>query len=100
MAASAEHLFARALAGGATASGQASWGLVPGARADALMVDRSEDALLGLPPSHTLDALLFSSPGKSWRNVLVAGRWLIRDGVHPKAAAVAQRFAATMHALG
>jgi len=100
VAASAEHLFARALAGGATASGQASWGLVPGARADALMVDRSEDALLGLPPSHTLDALLFSSPGKSWRNVLVAGRSLIRDGVHPKAAAVAQRFAATMHALG
>ena len=100
VAASAEHLFARALAGGATASGQASWGLVPGARADALMVDRSEDALLGLPPSHTLDALLFSSPGNSWRNVLVAGRWLIRDGVHPKAAAVAQRFAATMHALG
>ncbi len=63
-------------------AGQPSWGLVPGARADALVVDRSEDALLGLPPSHTLDALLFSSPGRSWRDVLVAGRWVIRDGVH------------------
>ena len=62
--------------------------------------DRGEDALLGLPPSHTLDALLFSSPGRSWRDVLVAGRWVIRDGVHAKAAAVAERFTTTMHALG
>ena len=98
--ASAERLFARTLAGSAAAAGVPSWGLVPGARADALVVDRHEDALLGLPPSHTLDALLFSSPGRSWRNVLVAGRWVIRDGVHAEAATIADRFAATMHALG
>ena len=73
---------------------------MPGARADALVVDRDEDALLGLPPSHTLDALLFSSPGRRWRDVLVAGRWVIRDRVHAAAPAIAERFAATMHALG
>jgi formimidoylglutamate deiminase len=100
MAASAERLFGRTLAGSAAAAGLPSWGLVPGARADALVVDRQEDALLGLPPSHTLDALLFSSPGRGWRDVLVAGRWAIRDGVHARAAAIAERFTATMHALG
>ena len=98
--ASAERLFARTLAGSAAAAGEARWGLVPGARADALVVDSQEDALLGLPPSHTLDALLFSSPGRSWRDVLVAGRWVVRDGVHAPAAAIAGRFAATMQALG
>jgi formimidoylglutamate deiminase len=73
---------------------------VPGARADALVVDASEDALLGVPPSHALDALVFSSPGRSWRDVMVAGRWVVRDGVHAQAEAIAGRFAATMHALG
>ena len=99
MAASAERLFSRTLAGCAAAAGVPTWGLVPGARADALVVDRHEDALLGLPASHTLDALLFSSPGRSWRNVLVAGRWVIRDGTHARAAVIGERFTATMHAL-
>ena len=99
-AASAEHLFGRVLAGSAAAMGAERWGLVPGARADALVVDVREDALLGVPPSHTLDALVFSGPARSWRDVMVAGRWIVRDGVHPQAAAIAARFAATMHALG
>ena len=80
--------------------GRIALGPRAGARADALVVDRDEDALLGLPPSHTLDALVFSSPGRSWRDVLVAGRWVIRDRVHAGAPAIAERFAATMHALG
>ena len=61
--ATAERLFARSLAGSAAAAGALRWGLVPGARADALVVDRSEDALLGLPPSHALDGLIFPAPG-------------------------------------
>ena len=97
---SAEHLFARVLAGSAAAAGASAWGLVAGARADALLVDPGEDALLGLPPSHALDALVFSSPGRSWRDVMVAGRWVIRDRVHVRAAPIAARFATTLSALG
>ncbi len=96
----AQHLFARTLGGGAAAAGEPAWGLVAGARADALLVDRHEDALLGLPPHLTLDALLFSSPGRAWRDVMVAGHWVVRDGVHAEAEAIAQRFTSTMHALG
>ena len=31
---------------------------------------------------------------------MVAGRWVIRDGVHTGAQAIGARFAAAMHALG
>ena len=51
-------------------------------------------------PSTPLDALVFSGPGAPWRDVMVAGRWVIRGGVHPRAEAIAARFAAAMHALG
>ena len=100
IASSAERLFGRVLAGSAGAAGEACWGLVPGARADALAIDASEAALLGLPATHALDALVFSSPGGPWRDVMVAGRWVVRDGRHAQAEAIAARFAATMHALG
>jgi hypothetical protein len=32
--------------------------------------------------------------------VLVAGRWVIRDGIHARATTIAERFAATMRELG
>ncbi len=100
MASTAERLFSRASDGGAAAMGEAAWGLVVGARADALVVDVREDALLGLASDLTLDALLFSSPGSPWRDVLVAGHWVIRDHRHAQAEAIARRFEAAMHELG
>ncbi len=75
----AERLFGLVARSGAAASGEPLWGLVKGARADALVADRREPALLGVPASNTLDALVFSSPARPWRDVMVAGRWVIRD---------------------
>jgi len=72
---------------------------VAGARADALVVDRSDPALRGSDARRTLDALVFSSPTLPWRDVLVAGRWRIRAGRHPAAAAIARRYDAAMVAL-
>ena len=95
----AERLFDRVVEGGAAAAGESAWGLVVGARADGLVVDAQEDALLGLPPGLTLDALLFSSPGQPWRDVMVAGRWVIRAHRHAHAESIAHRFAAAMHEL-
>ena len=71
----AQRLFERALAGGAAAAGLGSWGLQVGARADALVADAGCGALLGIPASRQLDALVFSSPARPWQQVLVAGRW-------------------------
>jgi len=100
IASSAERLASRLLAGGAAAAGQPAWGLVAGARADALVVDPGADAMLGVAPERSLDALVFSSPSAPWRDVMVAGRWVIRDGVHAEARSIGERFAAAMRELG
>lgn len=95
----AARLFKLAQQAGARAGGFTHWGLVPGARADALVVDVASPNLLGIPASHTLDALVFSSPGRPWRDVMVAGRWVIADHRHAGAAEIANRFAGTMNTL-
>jgi diguanylate cyclase (GGDEF)-like protein len=73
--ATAARLFERALGAGGTAAGFKSWGLQVGARADLLVIDTQDAALLGIPAERLLDALVFSSPGQPFRDVLVAGRW-------------------------
>ncbi len=94
----AQRLLSLALQGGA-AAGEARWGLARGARADALVVDSRDDAVLGIPDSHLLDALVFSSPARPWRDVMVAGRWVIRDQEHQHATAIAQRFEVAMRSV-
>ncbi|MEE8615451.1 MAG: formimidoylglutamate deiminase, partial [Roseateles sp.] len=71
---SAARLFDAAVAGGAPAAGLARWGLVAGARADALVLNRDADALRGLPDDHLLDAVVFGSTGSPWQSVWVSGR--------------------------
>jgi len=95
--ATAQRLFNVSLAGGAAAAGLTSWGLEAGARADLLVVNTEEDSLLGLPDEHLLDALVFSSPSRPWRDVMVAGRWVMRN--HRHGAEVAQAFKAAMTEL-
>jgi formimidoylglutamate deiminase len=97
--ATASRLFEAALAGGARAAGWSAWGLRSDARADLLVADPDDPALLGLPPDRALDALVFSSPTRPWRDVMVAGRWAVREGRHPEAARIAADFAQAMHAL-
>ena len=71
---SAARLFDAAVQGGARAAGFAAWGLTPGARADALVLNRDADALRGLPDEALLDAVVFGSNGSPWQSVWVAGR--------------------------
>jgi formimidoylglutamate deiminase len=95
----AARLFERVLRGGAAAAGFARWGFEVGARADLLVMDRSDASLLGIADSHLLDALVFSSPGRLWRDVMVAGRWHVQDHEHPAGGAAAARFERTMAQL-
>ncbi len=95
----AERLFVRMVAGSRAATRRSAWGLVAGARADALLVHAKDDALLGIDPRRSLDALVFSSPTSSWRDVMVAGRWVVREGRHAGATAIAERFASALGEL-
>ncbi len=74
--ATAARLFERMRAGGAAAAGFKSWGLEAGARADLLVLNGADAALLGLPPSHSLDGLVFAAPQQPFAAVMVAGRWV------------------------
>jgi formimidoylglutamate deiminase len=98
-ASTAARLFDSVISGGARAAGFAHCGFRSGARADLLVVDRSDASLLGVDDDHLLDALVFSSPGRPWRDVMVAGRWQVKDHRHPAADQVAARFKRAMQQL-
>ncbi len=78
------HTAAQLLAA-ATAGGYASLGLpdggriAPGAPADLATVALDSVRLAGTPP---LDGVVFCAGAADVRDVMVAGRWVVRDGVH------------------
>ncbi len=92
---SAARLFDAAVHAGARAAGFAAWGLTPGARADALVLNRDADGLRGLPDDALLDAVVFGSNGSPWQSVWVAGR--ARPWRAPQR--VGDAFAVAMHEL-
>ena len=95
----AASLFERARAGGGRAAGHAQWGLQVGARADLLVIDPDDASLVGLPPTRWLDALVFSSPSRPWRDVMVAGRWALRRHHHAHVERITAGFARAMGEL-
>jgi formimidoylglutamate deiminase len=97
--ATAARLFNAALAGGARSAGQSAWGLVKGARADALVLDAQAPGLFGVAPSHALDAWVFATDAPQPRAVYVAGRLVVAAGQHVDEARIAQRFGEAMAAL-
>jgi formimidoylglutamate deiminase len=95
----AARLFGRALQASGSAAGFRTWGLTVGARADLLVIDTQDANLLGIPAERLLDALVFSSPGQPFRDVMVAGRWALRAHRPASAADAGAHFAAAMRAL-
>lgn len=95
----AARLFERVLAGGGAAAGHASWGLVEGARADLLVADPDCDATRGVPDDALLDALVFAGALQPWRDVMVMGRWVLREHRHADGAGIAARFEQAMRRL-
>ena len=96
---SAARLWQRVVEGGTRAAGAAVAGIACGARADLLVADPLAAGLRGVPAGHLLDAIVFSSPDAAWRDVMVAGQWTVRDGVHAHQVAIADRFERAMQAL-
>jgi formimidoylglutamate deiminase len=95
----AARLFEEALRAGGRAAGFARWGLVPGARADLLVLDLRAPGLLGIPSSHLLDAAVFGADRPPFAEVYVAGERVVAGGRHLRAEAIASRFAAAMREL-
>ncbi len=73
-------LFNAALAGGSAACGLKVNGLKAGSQADFSIIDTTLTALMGIPDSHLLDAMIFSSPDARLSDVYVAGNCVVRAG--------------------
>jgi formimidoylglutamate deiminase len=97
--ATAARLYERVLAGGGAAAGHAQWGFVEGARADLLVADPACEATLGIADESLLDAIVFAGAVRPWRDVMVAGRWALREHQHVEGAAIVARFTQAMRTL-
>ena len=92
-------LWRSALAGGARALGRPIGALEAGARADFLVLDGEHPLLIGRRADVLLDSLVFSGNQNPVRDVMVGGRWVVRQGRHHDEEAIAQRYRACVAAL-
>lgn len=86
-------LWQGASSGGGQALGLDSGIIVPGFRADFVVLDERVPALFGKDEDYLLDAAIFAGNHNPVRDVMVGGRWVVRDGRHADEDAVARRFA-------
>lgn len=94
-----ERLWAAALAGGAQASGAALGVLAPGYRADCLVLDEGAPLLAGARPEDLIDRFIFAGNQPLVRDVMVGGRWRVRDFRHVDEERIAARYRETMRRL-
>lgn len=83
-------LWRMALAGGAQALGQPVGAICENHRADILVLDEGHLLLQGRDGDEILDALVFAGDGRMIRRVLAGGRWVVEDGRHVRAEAIAR----------
>ena len=93
------HLYRITTAGGAQALAQPVGSLAVGLRADWLVLNHDDPALAEQRGDGLLDAAIFGPARQPVRDVMVAGRWVVRDGQHPQAAASLARYRAVMKRL-
>jgi formimidoylglutamate deiminase len=67
---------------GAAALGQPAGALAEGARADWLVLDAGHASMAGARADTALDHLIFAGGSAAIRDVMVAGRWVIKDRRH------------------
>ncbi len=84
---------------GAQAIGQAVGQIAVGRRADWLVLDRAHSSMAGSTVETALDHLLFAGASAAIRDVMVAGRWVVKDYRHAAEAELRPRFASLMSRL-
>jgi formimidoylglutamate deiminase len=84
---------------GAQAIGQPVGTIAVGRRADWLVLDASHPAMAGAAPDAVLDRLLFAGADKSIRDVMVRGRWVVKDRRHGAEDQLRESFPRIMNGL-
>jgi len=85
---------------GAEAIGQPAGRIEVGHRADWLVLDAAHPSLAGASTDSALDHLLFAGADAAIRDVMVAGRWVIKERRHEAEEALRPRFSSLMQRLG
>jgi formimidoylglutamate deiminase len=84
---------------GAGATGRAVGTLAPGSRADLVVLDDDAPTLYGRRGDDLLDALVFAGNANPVRDVMVGGKWVVRDGKHLGEGEILARFKAVIDRL-
>jgi formimidoylglutamate deiminase len=84
---------------GALAIGQPVGTIAVGRRADWLVLEASHPAMAGAAADTALDRLLFAGADKAIRDVMVAGRWVVKDRRHDADDKMRESFARIMNGL-
>ena len=85
-------LYQTALAGGAQALAQPIGGIAAERRADLVVLNGDDPALVEQPAQNVLDAAIFGPGRQIVRDVMVAGRWVIGEGHHADEEAILARY--------
>jgi len=94
-----DFLWQGALQGGALASGRPVGAIAAGKRADLLVLDSEHVNLAGIGIDDVLGSLVFCGNDQLVRDVVVGGRWVVRDHEHIAQTAIAQRYKQTIAEL-
>jgi len=92
-------LYDAALSGGAQALGQPIGELAVGKRADWLVLDGNDPYLATASEDGILNRWLFAGGDRQVRDVMVNGRWVVRQGRHAQEEESAQEFSRVLRAL-
>jgi len=92
-------LWRQALSGGAQALAQATGAIAVGLAADLIVLDENNPALVGRREAAALDSFVFASAKGAVRDVMVGGRWLVREGRHAEETRIALAYRRTAERL-
>ena len=84
---------------GSQAIGQPAGAIEVGRRADWLVLDAAHPSMVGAAADSALDHLLFAGGEAAIRDVMVAGRWVVKDRRHAAEDELRPRFAGLMQRL-
>lgn len=93
------YLYDAALGGGARALAQPVGALQVGLRADLVVLDGETPALAEKHGDDILDSLVFAANHASIKDVMVGGRWRIRDGRHEEQDRIFARYRSALQEL-
>jgi formimidoylglutamate deiminase len=94
-----DFLWQASLRGGAQATGRNVGSLAVGQRADLLVLDANHPNLTDIASADILNSWIFSGNDNLVRDVLVGGKWRVKNGQHLNQSDIQQRFKQTMHQL-